>query len=313
MNTLRLTLAAWLALGVMGAAAYAAGPYTKAAWEAHIPLGAHSVRGVATILDERTLQIEHFTYDGTAPAVYFYLGASNSYNAFVNGLQLDPLLDRAYNDEALTLTLPAGETLDDYAAISVWCAAFNVNFSSAAFAAQTPYARAGWVARMPERFHDVYGAARIVNDHLIHVTNFTFDGGGPAVYFYLGATNSDAGFSAGLQLWPHLTMPFSGDALVLTLPADHTLDGYGAISVWCAAFDVNFGSNAFRADGDFDADGDVDGQDFGVAAICLAGPGVQSAPAGTLVEDFAHADADTDRDVDLADWACFSLVYGTAP
>lgn len=313
MNTLRLTLTTVVTLSIAELPAVAAGPYEQAAWEAHLPLGVHNVGGVATIIDAHTLQIEHFNYDGTAPAVYFYLGATNTYSAFLNGLQLEPLLNRAYTNETLTLTLPVGETLDDYTAISVWCAEFHVSFSSATFTAPTPYARAGWVARMPTRFHNVYGAARIINDHLIHVTNFTFDGGGPAVYFYLGAANTNAGFLNGLQLAPHLASPYNADTLVLTVPGAEALDGYGALSVWCAAFDVNFGSNTFRADGDFDGNGSVDGSDFAIAAACLAGPDVHTVPAGTLAENFAHADADTDRDVDLADWAEFSLAYGTAP
>ena len=62
---------------------------------ADIPPGFHSVEALVTIIDEGTLQVEHFTYDGTAPLVYFYLGASDDDAAFENGLQLAPLLDRA--------------------------------------------------------------------------------------------------------------------------------------------------------------------------------------------------------------------------
>ena len=65
--------------------------------------------------------------------VYFYLGAFDEDECFVNGLELPPLLDREYNDESLTLTLPGDETMDGWGAISVWCAAFDVNFTSASF------------------------------------------------------------------------------------------------------------------------------------------------------------------------------------
>jgi len=93
---------------------------------------------MVTLINERILFVEHFYYDGTAPAVYFYLGADNTYGAFLNGLQLMPQLDRPYADESLVLTLPDGETMDDWGAISVWCAAFNINFSSAAFKGSYP-------------------------------------------------------------------------------------------------------------------------------------------------------------------------------
>ena len=286
------------------------GVYAKSGWSADIPPGAHQSQGVATILDEHTIQVEHFTYDGTAPAVYFYLGETDTHSAFINGLQLDPLLDRAYNDETLTLTLPAGENLDDYGAISVWCAEFSVNFSSASFEApDLPYARAGWAARFPLYLHSVQGTVRIVNDHLLHVTNFTFDGGGPDVYFYLGADNSDAAFESGLQVSLQLNRPYDREALVLTVPDGESLDDYTAVSVWCAAVGVSFSANEFRADGDFDGDGAVAGTDYTVFNECMGGPNVSLPPFACVDEDFAHANVDNDYDVDLGDFAQFQQVY----
>lgn len=111
--------------------AQAAEPYARAGWQAEIMNGDHQVQAVATIIDERTVQVEHFTYDGAEPLVYFYLGGNNSNEAFLTGLPLPPLLDRAYIDESLVLTLPVGETLDKYTALSVWDATLSENFGSA--------------------------------------------------------------------------------------------------------------------------------------------------------------------------------------
>ena len=120
---------------LLALAATAQAGYPRAGWVANVPPGDHDAQCIATIVDEVTIQVDHFTYDGTAPAVYFYLGATDSDPAFESGLQVPPLLDRAYDDESITLTLPAGQTLDGYTAISVWCAEFSVNFSSAPFEA----------------------------------------------------------------------------------------------------------------------------------------------------------------------------------
>ena len=128
----KVLLAVMLAT-VLGLAARAQDLYPRSGWVAEIQPGLHSVEALVTIIDERTLLVEHFTYDGTAPLVYFYLGASDDDSAFDNGLQLEPLLDRPYDDETLTLTLPEGETLDGYDAIAVWCVLFGVNFGSAPF------------------------------------------------------------------------------------------------------------------------------------------------------------------------------------
>ena len=235
-----------LVVMLLGSAGFAQTPYPRAAWEANIRPGFHSVQAFVTIVDDHTLQVEHFTYDGTAPLVYFYLGASDDDIAFENGLQLEPLLDRPYNDESLTLTLPGGETLDGYNAISVWCAEFLVNFSSASFTAPAAmYERAGWVADIPLGLHLVEGQATIITDRIIHVKHFTYDGTAPQVYFYLGATDNDDDFQNGLQIPPQLVRAYEDESLVLLLPEGTTLDGYGAIAVWCVQVSVNFGSSSF--------------------------------------------------------------------
>jgi len=109
------------------------GGYERAGWIARIGPGLHQVMGRVTIVDDRTLQVEHFTYDGGAPLVYMTLGALDTYQSFFDGLQVPPVLDRPFDDESFTLTLPGDATLDGYRAISVWCAEFHVNFGSALF------------------------------------------------------------------------------------------------------------------------------------------------------------------------------------
>lgn len=116
---------------------------------------------------------------------------------------------------------------------------------SAACVAQS-YARAGWEAQLSGPFHDVAGTVRIVDEDTLEVEGFSYDGGGPAVYFYLAAENTTASFGEGLAVGPLLTgTVFSDDSLTLDLPAGVTLDGYHAISVWCVDFLVNFGSGTF--------------------------------------------------------------------
>ncbi len=123
---------------IVAQVANAAELYARAGWKAEITNGDHQVQAVATIIDASTVQVEHFTYDGTEPLVYFYLGGNNSNEAFLTGLPLPPLLGRAYNDESLVLTLPVGETLDKYTALSVWDASLDENFGSAVFQLDDP-------------------------------------------------------------------------------------------------------------------------------------------------------------------------------
>jgi len=87
----------------------------------------------AEIMDERTIQVTNFNYLANGPDVHFYLGQDL---VFVPGITVGEQLrdnNQAYLGETLTLTLPASVTLDDFNSISVWCAAFSVDFGSAIF------------------------------------------------------------------------------------------------------------------------------------------------------------------------------------
>ena len=111
---------------------HAGDSYARADWVAVLTPGEYDSRGIARIIDERTIQIDQFTYDGAAPLVYFYLGESDTQGDFVNGIPIGPPLGQ-YDNETVIVQLAEGETLDGWGAISVWCVTFDVNFTSATF------------------------------------------------------------------------------------------------------------------------------------------------------------------------------------
>jgi len=93
----------------------------------------HGIQGTATILDDCTIQIDNFSYDGGGPAVYFYAALNQDYNG-VDAFQVGTLLSGTnYNSALLTITLPQGKTLDDFNSLSVWCVDFSVNFGDLEF------------------------------------------------------------------------------------------------------------------------------------------------------------------------------------
>lgn len=128
----RLTMALTL-LAASVSAASGQTDYPRAGWETHlIPMG-HGVAGTAAILDERTIRLTHFSYDGAAPDMYVYLGTNQSSVAFRNGLTASPRLERTYTDETYTVQLPAGQTLDGWNAVSIWCRAVLASFGWGTF------------------------------------------------------------------------------------------------------------------------------------------------------------------------------------
>lgn len=93
----------------------------------------HDAGGVATIVDEDTLRIDDFTYDGNAPDAYIYLGMGED-TFKTDGIRLSAKLDRPYAGESLTFDLPAGVTLADFDTIAVFCYRYDEVFASGTFA-----------------------------------------------------------------------------------------------------------------------------------------------------------------------------------
>lgn len=105
-------------------------------WQAVLVEDSHDVGGTVTIVDDDTVRLDDFTYDGGANFVYFYLGADESDFSFFQGLRIGELLSGTSYDGSqgpLFVDLPAGETLEGYHGFSVWCERFQANFGSGTF------------------------------------------------------------------------------------------------------------------------------------------------------------------------------------
>lgn len=93
----------------------------------------HRVAGNVRVVDNCTLEVTNFVYDGLGPRVFFYVANDRQFGseaAFVVGPRLNGTV---YSGDTLTLKLPAGKSLDDMNSISVWCADVRIDFGSAMF------------------------------------------------------------------------------------------------------------------------------------------------------------------------------------
>jgi hypothetical protein len=89
---------------------------------------AHNVSGTATVMDNCTIKINMFNFDGAAPNVKFYAGVNSNFSdseAFGISERID---GRSYSNETIILTLPEGKFVDDIDSLSVWCVEFQANF-----------------------------------------------------------------------------------------------------------------------------------------------------------------------------------------
>jgi len=101
-------------------------------WVATLATIGHDVSGQATIVDDCTIRINNFNYDGEGlPDVRVYAGLNGDY---VGGFAIsDNLYGMTHTDETLTLTLPRSRTLDELNGISVWCVVAQADFGSGMF------------------------------------------------------------------------------------------------------------------------------------------------------------------------------------
>jgi mono/diheme cytochrome c family protein len=107
--------------------------HERIGWKAELQRYFHNVAGTATIVDDCTIEIEDFVFDGGGIDVRIYGGSEGNYD---DGFAMtDDLRNGSdYNGVTLVAKVPPGKTLEDVNGISVWCVAVGVNFGSGMFA-----------------------------------------------------------------------------------------------------------------------------------------------------------------------------------
>lgn len=102
----------------------------------------------------------------------------------------------------------------------------------------------GQMAILSTLSHEVAGQVLIKDNCTIEVTSFTYDGGGPSVFFYGGIDGdyTEQGFAFGPMLNGNV---YNNDTLTITLDTPAQLDKMNGVSVWCADFSVSFGDGLF--------------------------------------------------------------------
>ncbi|MCA9565439.1 MAG: DM13 domain-containing protein, partial [Myxococcales bacterium] len=103
-------------------------------WVADLETHFHGVSGRATIVDDCTIEITNFNFDGGGVDVRVYGANDGNYET---GFPMTEDLHRAeaYVSETVIAVIPDGRSLDDVDGISVWCIDFTVDFGSGLFAA----------------------------------------------------------------------------------------------------------------------------------------------------------------------------------
>jgi len=105
----------------------------------------HDIAGEVFALDDQTILIEDFTYDGQGPDAFFLAGTSgrpskngqvvlpfpDEEKTFAYTDKDIPILGRFTGDQDIVLKLPPGRKVSDLKWVSVWCRDFVVDFGHA--------------------------------------------------------------------------------------------------------------------------------------------------------------------------------------
>jgi hypothetical protein len=109
--------------------------HSKVGFTGSFQTQAHNVSGQATIIDDCTIELSNFDYDGGGPLVYFYGALNEQYDGSAAFSIGNIISGQVYENANITLRLPQGKTLDELHGISVWSADFSVNFGNVEFTA----------------------------------------------------------------------------------------------------------------------------------------------------------------------------------
>ena len=103
-------------------------------WIAELRTHHHDVAGTAEIIDENTIEIRDFTYDGGGINSRFYLLADGE--DFHKDYELtDNLVGDEYNNDVLTIQIPDQAEFENWNLITLWCVPAAVSFGDAVFKA----------------------------------------------------------------------------------------------------------------------------------------------------------------------------------
>ncbi|XP_023290274.1 protein Skeletor, isoforms B/C [Orussus abietinus] len=100
------------------------------------------------------------------------------------------------------------------------------------------------IGKLSELHHGLSGEVYAVDARTLYIKDFTYDGEGPAAYFYAGSTKSPGigGFRVRDERGTtEVLKRYRKKDITLTLPEGKTLDNIKWFSVWCDEFSVNFG------------------------------------------------------------------------
>ncbi|XP_072384339.1 protein Skeletor, isoforms B/C [Diabrotica undecimpunctata] len=213
---------------------------------------AHGIKGTAYAVDESTIFIKGFYYDGTGPDAFFWIGNSPRpspegiiipYPEDYNGR--DPPVLRAYNNTDIILRLPMGKRIRDIRWLSVWCRRFTVDFGEVFIPPNLEVPKPRVLPEFKRLAHGLRSDnISILDAKTFYIPNLHYDGAGPDAYFWVGNGSQPTSFGIKVPNEMGSLDPlrgYQGEDIEIQLPGLLTVYDIDWLAIWCVQYRHNFG------------------------------------------------------------------------
>ncbi|RZB39621.1 Skeletor, isoforms B/C [Asbolus verrucosus] len=213
---------------------------------------AHGIKGTVYAVDESTIFIKGFSYDGTGPDAFFWIG--NSPRPSPEGIIIpypedyvgrDPPVLRAYNNTNIILRLPMGKRIRDIRWLSVWCRRFTVDFGEVFIPPNLEVPKPRVLPEFKRLAHGLRSDnISILDAKTFYIPNLHYDGAGPDAYFWVGNGTEPTAFGIKVPNEMGSLDPlrgYQGEDIEIQLPGSLTVYDIDWLAVWCVQYRHNFG------------------------------------------------------------------------
>lgn len=209
----------------------------------------HQVAGDVYAVDQYTLLITGFSYDGNGADTFFWAGATNrpGPQGFIvpDEYGMTNVLGRYFNKD-FTLTLPEKKKLTDIKWFAVYDLSSQNAFGDVYMAEEFEPPSTQTIAQLSRKSHAVSsGPIQIVDAKTLIIPDFTYNGAGKDTYFWVGVgpqpsskgskVPDEYGYLEPLRL-------YSKETITIELPGDMTIFDIDWFSVYDVKGKENFGS-----------------------------------------------------------------------
>ncbi|KAJ0170675.1 hypothetical protein K1T71_013447 [Dendrolimus kikuchii] len=213
---------------------------------------AHGIRGTVYAVDENTVFVRGFAYDGTGPDAYFWVGDTPQPSP--EGILVpypedyttrDPPILSAHTNSDILLRLPGGKRLKDIKWLSVWCRRFTVNFGDVFIPSGLDPPRPRVLPEFKRLAHGLRsGNISVLDAKTFYIPNLHYDGAGPDAYFWVGngSEPNTLGTKVPNEMGSlHPLRGYQGEDIEIQLPGKLTAYDVDWLAVWCVEYTHNFG------------------------------------------------------------------------